>query len=77
VDLFRGTCGVYELVDTCGVYEHVDVIYIYIYIYMFVCQCGKQKKNKMWALCREGPSTKNPLLSAFGDYARQLWEKVS
>jgi hypothetical protein len=43
VDLFRWTCGVYELVDTCGVYEHVDVIYMcylllhvilsYIYIY--------------------------------------------
>jgi hypothetical protein len=37
----------------------------------------ESKKNKMWALCREGPSAKNPLLSAFGDYAPQLWEKVS
>jgi hypothetical protein len=45
VDLFRWTCGVYELVDTCGVYEHVDVIYMcYLLLHvilscMYVCMC--------------------------------------
>jgi hypothetical protein len=35
VDLFRWTCGVYELVDTCGVYEHVDVIYMCVCVIYF------------------------------------------
>jgi hypothetical protein len=34
----------------------------------------KEKKKKMWPLCRAGPWAKAPLPRAPGNYARQLWK---